>query len=328
MATATDWQPAEPDSRGGISVASVWTGRLARNVVDVFGDVGARWLERLPTIIDACTRQWSLRISPPLNNLSFSYVAPALQGDGRQVVLKIGVPNPELDSEIEALILYGGRGCVQLLAVDRERGALLLERLVPGTPLLELADDEEATRIAVTVMRQLWRPVDPHPALPTVARWAAGLARLRRHFDGGTGPLPSRLVEKAESLFSELLATMEDPVLLHGDLHHGNILRAERAPWLAIDPKGVMGEPAYEPGALLRTVRPGLLSGPHPQEVMARRADILAAELNLDRERLLSWGLAQAVLSAWWSIEDHGGGWEQAMRCAELIDAVMRRTPC
>jgi streptomycin 6-kinase len=324
MATKNDWQPGVPRNVDAKPATSRWPGRLARNVTDVFGDAGARWLERLPALIDACARQWSLAVGPPLENLSYNYIAPAVRADGRQVMLKIGVPNPELASEIEALILYGGRGSVQLLAVDRERGTLLLERLLPGTPLLELADDHEATRIAAGVMRQLWRPVDQTPALPTLARWTGGLARIRRHFNGGTGPLPQRLVIKAERLHRELLATMEDSVLLHGDLHHENILRAERAPWLAIDPKGVIGEPTYEPAPFVLSVRSELLNGPRPQEVMRRRVDVLVAELNLDRERLLAWVLVQAILSAWWSIEDHGSGWEQAIRCAELMEAVGR----
>jgi streptomycin 6-kinase len=299
-------------------------GRLARNAIDLFGDIGIRWLGQLPAIVDACAQQWSLSVGAPIENLAYNYIAPAVGADGCKAMLKIGVPNPELESEIEALTLYDGGGSVRLLAADRGRGALLLERLVPGTQLLALADDEEATRVAAEVMRRLWRPVDAVPTLPTVARWAAGLGRMRRHFDGGTGPLPARLVERAEALFAELLATMESPVLLHGDLHHGNILRAEREPWLAIDPKGVIGEPAYEPGALLRNMRPELRGGPRPREIMARRVEILAEELGLDRERLLAWGLAQAVLSAWWSIEDHGGGGEESIRCAELMAEVLR----
>jgi streptomycin 6-kinase len=304
--------------------ADALPGHLACNAVDLFGEAGARWLERLPAIIGTCARQWSLSVGPPVESLSYNYLAPAVQADGRRVMLKIGVPNPELESEIKALIHFAGRGSVQLLAVDHQRGALLLERLEPGTSLLEVADDEQATCIAAGVMQHLWHPVEPHPAFPTVTRWAAGLERMRRRFDGGTGPLSARLVDKAEQLFAELLVSMDDPVLLHGDLHHANVLRAEREPWLAIDPKGVIGEPAYEPGAWLRNLRPALLAGSRAHEVMARHVDILAAELGLDRGRLLAWGLAQAVLSAWWNIEDHGAGWEGAMHCAKLMEQVMR----
>ncbi len=285
------------------------------------------WLGSLPDIIAECERAWLLTAMPPLDNLSYNYIAPAIRADGSDVILKVGVPNPELTTEIEALLRFDGRGCARLLAFDRDRGALLLERLRPGEPVAKLADDEQATRIAARIMRQLWRPAPPNHPFPTIARWAAGLDRMRHRFDGGTGPLPKPLVEKAEQLFAELLDSMQQPVLLHGDLHHWNILSAERQPWLAIDPKGVVGEPAYEVGALLRNMAPHLLAQTnrrsHLRRIVARRVDILADELGFDRERLLGWGLAQAILSAWWSIEDHGQGWEWAVHCAKLTDEVM-----
>ena len=150
-------------------------------------------------------------------------------------------------------------------------------------------------------------------------QWAQGLCRLRDRFEGGPGPFPAPLVDAAEGLFTELLASMAAPVLLHGDLHHANILAAERRPWLALDPKGVIGEAAYEVGAWLRNPWPGLLAEPHPGRILARRVDQCADELGFDRARLVGWGLAQAVLSAWWRLEDHGYGWEWGIACAELL---------
>ena len=181
--------------------------------------------------------------------------------------------------------------------------------------MAELADDDEATRIATRVMRALWRPVPVEHSFPTVARWAAGLQRLRTRFNGTTGPLPQKLVETAEALFAELLTSMDSPVVLHGDLHHWNILSAEREPWLALDPKGLVGEPAYEVGAWLRNQWVGPARS-------ARRIAIMAEELSVDRQRLVGWGVAQAVLSAWWSIEDHGHGWEEAIACAEMLAEI------
>jgi streptomycin 6-kinase len=299
------------------------TSRLASNVVDVFGDVGVAWLEHLPSIIAECEQRWALTAMPPLEGASYNYVAPALRADGTEVMLKLGVPSPGLATEVEALLLYEGRGSVKLLDVDRDQGALLLERLRPGVSLWSVSDDEEATRIAAQVMRQLWRAVPPDHPFPTVNRWAAGLARMRRHLDGATGPLPRALVEKAERLFEELLDSMEDAVLLHGDLHQANILSAQRQPWLAVDPKGIVGEPAYEVGALLRNISARQLEQQQPSRMVARKADILADELGFERARILGWGLAQAVLAAWWCIEDHGEGWEGLIRCAELMDEAM-----
>jgi streptomycin 6-kinase len=297
--------------------------RFVDTIVALYGEDGERWLAGLPDLVAWCEQRWSLRAGKPLANLSYNYIAPAPRADGAEVMLKIGVPNPELTSEIEALRRYDGRGCARLLAVDHKRGALLLERLLPGTTLLEVEDDEAETRIAAGIMGQLWRPLPAEHPFPTVHRWARGLERLRARFDGGTGPLPGDLVAKAEGLFVELLASMDGMVLLHGDLHQENILRARRAPWLAIDPKGLAGEPAYEVGALLRNMSPELLAEPQPSRTVARRVDILVEALGFERQRLLGWGLAQAILAAWWCIEDTTPGWEQFIRCAELMDEVI-----
>ena len=148
------------------------------------------------------------------------------------------------------------------------------------------------------------------------------MASIPDHFGGGSGPFPDPLVAQAEQLFAELIATMAEPVLLHGDLHHENILDAGDGRWLAIDPKGLIGEPAYEVGALLRNPLPRLLAAPSPGRILARRIAQLAEELALGRTRLRDWALAQAVLSAWWSYEDHGHGWEPAIALAEILVAL------
>src|SRR5262249_34292324 len=151
-----------------------------------------------------------------------------------------------------ALRLFDGHGMAELLAWDDDDEVMLLEALQPGTLLKTIADDTAATSIAAAVMRQFWRPVPAQHPFPTVADWGRGFTRLRKYYGGGHGPFPLRLLEEAERLFAELSASMAEPVLLHGDLHHDNILAAQRQPWLAIDPKGLIGEPAYETGALLR----------------------------------------------------------------------------
>ena len=295
---------------------------FARTIAEVYGAAGAEWLRHLPSLIADCAGRWSLIVQPPFEPLSYNYVAPAVQAGGRHVVLKLGGPNPELLTEIEALRLFDGQGIVRLLDADPDRGILLLERLQPGTPLSNLTDDERATSIAAGVMRQLWRPIPSQHPFPTVAKWAAGLKRLRQHFDGACGPFPAVLVERAEGLFEELIPSMAEPMLLHGDLHHDNILTATRQPWLALDPKGLGGEPAYEVGALLRNPMPRLLSEPEPGRILARRADQLAQELGFERSRLVGWGTAQAVLAGWWSYEDHGHGWQPWVACAELFAAL------
>lgn len=299
---------------------------FSRRILSLHGTAGAEWLNRLPVTLNRCIARWSLKLEPPFSQLSYSYVAPALRIDGTKVVLKLCIPNYELSTEIEALRLMQGSGAVRLLDDELEDGALLLERLEPGTPLSTICDtdDEKATSLASSVMRRLWRSVTPAHSFPSVSDWGEGFPRLREHFGrDGKCPFPKALVDEAEALFVELSGSMQERVLLHGDLHHGNILAAEREPWLAIDPKGVLGEPAYEAGALLRNPFPELLRWHGLRRIQGRRVDQLAEELSLDKARLRGWGITQAVLAAWWSFEDNENDWENWIACAESMRAVL-----
>ncbi len=300
---------------------SVIPDRLAETVIAVHGAAGVAWLAALPALIDEYQRRWSITAGPPFPELTYNYVAPVTHADGTAVVLKCGVPHPELAAEIDALRLYDGRGAVRLLDADTGRGVLLLERLEPGTMLAEIAGDVEATAVAAGVMRELWRPPPAVDGFPTLDRWFAAYARLRARYHGGSGPLPATLLDRAEAILAELNGSAAAPVLLHGDLHHFNILAARRAPWLAIDPKGVIGDPAYEVAPFLCNPRPRLLAMPRPDRILARRVAQLAEALGLDRARVHGWGLAHAVLSACWSIED-GQDWRYAIGCAELLTVI------
>lgn len=212
------------------------TPQFIERITKTFGMEGAAWLDRLPLMLSEYADRWSLRVSEPYSNLSYNYITRALCDNGTEVVLKAGVPRSELCTEIEALTLYDGKGCVRLLKSDSETGILLLEQLNPGNTLTSMANeanDEKATSIAAKVMRELWKPVPAEHEFPSVNDWAEGMQRMRSYFGGGAGPFPVRLVEEAETLFSELLGSMHDLVVLHGDLHHDNILYAEDREWLA-----------------------------------------------------------------------------------------------
>jgi streptomycin 6-kinase len=298
---------------------------FAQRMRAIHGAAGDLWLAQLPVLLDRCCRRWNLTLEAPYESLSYNYAVRVLCSDDRRGVLKIGIPNAELLTEIEALTLYEGRGCARLLAVDPAIGALLLERLTPGIMLASEEDDEKATRIAADVMQQLWRPLPAVHSFPTVARWARGLERLRATFGGGTGPFPHRLVEAAEDLFGELLPSSQQPVLLHGDLHHYNILAAERRPWLAIDPKGLSGEPLYETGAWLRNPMPQVATWPDLRRLLAQRIAILAECLEADRGRIQVWAIAQAVLSSWWSYEDEGAVGKESLQVAEALLTLYER---
>jgi streptomycin 6-kinase len=257
--------------------------------------------------------------------LSYNFVAYVTQVDGAAAVLKIGVPNPELMTEIEALRAYQGKPIVELLEADRQLGALLLKRVIPGTPLSKLDDDEEATAIGAQLIGHLPAPAPTEHQFPTVARWAQAFDRLRVRFDGKTGPLPARMVEKAERLFEELEASSPVRRLLHGDLHHDNILCNGKESWVAIDPKGVIGDPAYEAARFQHNPIPGFLGMDDLEEAVKRRVEIIASILQEDRSRLLAWAFFDAMLSTCWCIEEDALDWRDGLLRAEVLDGALTR---
>lgn len=300
---------------------------FARTIRAVHGAAGVAWLDQLPALMAEMAQRWHVQVGPPFA-LSYNFVAPGVRDDGLPVVLKLGIPSPLLEREIAALRIYAGRGAVRLLEAEPARGCLLLERLRPGSLLADLGDDERATGIAAGVMEQLWRPLPGRHPFPDVVEWSSSLRRLRQNFAGGTGPLPARWVATAERLFSELIASSGEPVLIHADLHHFNILAADETAgcgtWLALDPHGVAAEREYEVGALLRNPFAQLPPLTELRTLQARRVDLLAERLGFDRQRVVGWGIAQAVLSACWDLEDHGVGWERALGYAEALAPLLK----
>ncbi|MGD8822268.1 MAG: aminoglycoside phosphotransferase family protein [Anaerolineales bacterium] len=290
-------------------------------ILQLFPESGSQWLQSLPETLEHCTKSWAISLRPPQRESTASYVISAQTDDGRPAFLKCGLPdNKEFVSEAWALRCFDGRGAVRLLQVDFERGAMLIERAVPGHPLSMFEGDDQATRMAAVLMQRLWRPAPECEALPTLEAWALGFERMRQRYQGGTGPLSAERVDRAERLYAELNASTEEPQLLHGDLHHENIVSGDREAWLAIDPKGVIGDPAFEAAALLYNPIPMVRSHSNPKAMLSRRVDLLADVLGFSRQRIRDWALAQGMLSAWWCIEDGTGDWEYWQWAAGLME--------
>lgn len=293
----------------------------ALRITAVHGAAGERWLDELPGLLAAIASRWSLALEAPFAHLSYHFVAPALGAQGARVVVKAGPPSRGLSREMAALRQFAGAGAVRLLDGDEQMGVMILEHVRPGAPLSSLNDDESVIREAVRLMQRLWRPVGPGHGYSRVVAWAEGFQRLRAHFGGGTGPFPPLLVERAERTFRQ--AAREDVcILLHGDMHPRNILAGEREPWLAIDPKGVVGDPLYDVACLINAVPP-LPDRRMVRQMMARRVDLLAELLAVPRERILRWALADAVLAAWWNYEDDVPNWEWSLTMAHILCSLM-----
>ncbi len=287
------------------------------NIRNAFGQEGKTWLENLPNLLHSAAEKWDLTLGEPLL-LSYNYVCAAQRADGTEVVLKVGVPDREFLSELTAIRYFNGDGCVRLLAADEANYMFLLERLKPGEMLTSLADDEARTLIAAEVMTRLWRPAPPDLPLIQLSEWFEKLSKPRPSFGDEFGPFPRKLVERVVSLLPELFATSSAPRLLHGDLHHFNLLSSERG-WLVIDPKGVVGPPEYECGPLLINPFPDFVYQPEAARQTARRIAILSERLGFERRKIRDWGFCHAVLSAWWNMDENGQGGEYSLACAEMI---------
>lgn len=297
--------------------------RFTETICGVHGEEGQKWLEQLGLLLQVCEHRWALDIQYDTPyTLSYNYVTPVILPGGAPAVLKLGVPGSENRTEIEALSLFAGEGMVRLLDADPVQGIMLLEKVMPGVTLDAVGQEEEQTKTVVEVMGRLRSAFSDSSRFPTVADWFEGLRRMRERFQGGTGPLPEALVGQAEAWSKKLISSIREPRLLHGDLHHGNILSAAREPWLAIDPKGVIGESEYECIAFLRNHLP---TGDE-RDALRRRVEHLVKGLDVQRERVLAWGFCHSILSASWHLEEKTVGWEDAVRQAEWFELLLQQT--
>jgi streptomycin 6-kinase len=294
---------------------------LRRNVLDGFGAGGREWLARLPGVVARLRDRWQLKLGAPLDGGSCALVLAATRRSGEPAVLKMPIPDDENRAEPDALLHYGGAGAVRLYQCDRASGAMLLERILPGAPLSAHPDRDRAIRIACALLRRLRRPPPPGHPFPLVRdlalRWADELpARQQRH----GRPLPQPLVEKAVSSARELAAVKGADVVVNRDAHLGNILESEREGWLLIDPKPLVGEPAFDGGYLLLDILP---DNPTP-EAAGRAVRKLSHGLGASQEKIAAWGLLRAVENALWTLDGGGDPSSDAAKFAALVALALR----
>jgi streptomycin 6-kinase len=276
--------------------------RLDRTVRAWEGAPGADWLAGLPSLVAGYLDRWELtpeRVVEPGGQISL--VVYVRRADGSPAVLKAGLVNAETALEHAALDHWDGRGAVRLLAVAPESGVLLLERLHGEISLRSLAE-AKAMLEAAGLLQRLWVPVAAEHPFRTVAEHAGALREKlldRRSLPAAEVARP--LIDEALELSAELLASGTEEFLLHGDFHHGNVLAGERAPWLAIGPKPLVGERAYDLAWLAHDRMETLVGSPGPQAAARRRLRGLADSLEVDRERLRGWTLFRTVEAGVWS---------------------------
>ncbi len=272
-------------------------GAFARSTVEREGEPGAVWLAELPMIVDERLGRWECVPDGEVMHGGVGVIVPVRRRAGGTAVLKVSFPHPGNVHEPDAFAAWGGRGAVLLHERDDERFAMLLERVHAST-LAEVADGDEVAAVAGRINRRLATPAPP--ALPRLRDQAGAWEKeLREDAEELTPALPRHVVDAAVATVRELGRGRPD-TLIHGDLHPRNILRADREPWLAVDPKGYAGDPAYDGGTLLKSRALTLLEAGDLGKAVHRVLDVFTEAAELDRERTRRWAQFHAVQAAFW----------------------------
>lgn len=307
---------------------------FAQSTLEREGGPGAAWLAGLPGIVDELLERWECVPDGEVLYGGVGIVVPVLRRAEGAAVLKVSFPHPGNIHEPDAFAAWGGRGAVLLHERDDPRFAMLLERVHTAT-LAEVEDGDEVVTVAAHISRRLAIPAPP--GLPRLREQAdAWEEQLRKDAQELTHTLSRYVVDAAVATVRELGRVQPD-ILIHGDLHARNILRADREPWLAVDPKGYAGDPAYDCGTLLKSRALTLLETNDLRKAAHRTLDIFAEATQLDRERVQRWSQLHAVQAAFWG-RRHGFrrarsgpqlDWLTAFAdsLAELLTRRTRRTP-
>ncbi|MGE3318042.1 MAG: aminoglycoside phosphotransferase family protein [Candidatus Berkiella sp.] len=273
------------------------------NINDIYGERGKAWLNALPLQIQQLCEKYQLRFVKPMPGLTYNFVGliESTQS-GETAILKIAPAGQTLAKEAKWLQCFK-QGVAKVYWYDEQQHAFLMEHLVPGKALKTMVgmDDVKATRIICQVIRDL--QAEQQAVLEGAFKH---LSEHIKNLDVLQGKIDTKLLSKAQGLFVELTSDRRYDVLLHGDLHHDNILSSGHA-WKAIDPHGYVGDPVFEVGPMI--YNPGGNDFPKdkkPAQIIDQRLQILAEELPFDPKRIQAWAFCMTMLSIAWTVEDHG----------------------
>jgi streptomycin 6-kinase len=284
--------------------------KLAATAVAWEGNLAREWLARLPGLVTEVAEQWDLEVGSPLEpGGNISWVAPVRRRtDGLDAVLKLQLPHPESAPEAAGLRAWAGDGAVLVFDHDPDRWALLIERCRPGHGLGSIGGSPDAVHTGAAIGARL-HAVAPPPGLPTLAvvlsSWADSVEALLER----QPPVDPGLARRALATMRDRPAAATRQTLLHGDLNPTNVLAAEREPWLAIDPKPMVGDPAYDGPRLVTQPDPCLTAD--PAATLAERLAIVVDVMGVDRDALLEWCLVGSV---------EAGAFDRAQGNDELAD--------
>lgn len=266
------------------------------NIISIYGDKGQQWLQDMPEITSKIALEYKLRDLKPVDNMTFNYVAQAYQDD-KPVILKLGLNDKAISKEAACLKAFANCGAVDVIA--NTNSMILMQRAVPGITLKEYFPDQDdmATNIFCEIVTSL------HTAKMQINHNFYNVRDLLKTLDQEIA-IPANVLTRARDLKDYLLTSTTNEVLLHGDLHHDNILSNDDE-WLVIDPKGFIGDPVFEVAAFLCNPSPELLTGNNPVDLVKKRVKICQDSLGYDEQRIKDWLYVKSVLCWAWCLEDN-----------------------
>jgi streptomycin 6-kinase len=276
--------------------------KFTQNIINIYGKQGEKWLAHLPMMIDSLADHWKLNHLVPVDNMTFHYVAKAITNNNQAVVLKISCDEKTIADERQALMYFNGDGCIQLIDYHPDYHALLLQQATPGTSLTVLypTQVDYVMDCYVDTMKKLHSKCLPKQHYYRhISDWLKAIDNLIPN-----QPCPAHLLAKAIHLKNKLLTSMTTQIFIHGDLHHDNILKNGNE-WLAIDPKGIIGEPAFEIAAFDFMYVNELANNTDIKNIFETRINLLAEKVNLDAQRIKDWVFVRLILMAAWHVEDN-----------------------
>ncbi len=290
---------------------------LKKNVTNVWGQQGKIWLEQLPAIIESLAKHWSLSKITPVKNMSYNYVALANQNLKDPVVLKISCDTQLVTDEYNALKHFNGNGAIKVIDFNKPFNALLLQQAIPGDLLKNHHTKNTAETISIYagVVSSLTKLNQPNTSPTHVSKWCKAIDRITDQ------RVDKRFIKKAKELRDFLLPSIQKEYLCHGDLHLENIINHE-SQWLCIDPKGIVGEVAFEAAAFDLIDKREWTEPETIESKIIQRINLLAETLEINQNRLLAWIFLRVIISAQWFIEDNGNPDEMLQLASKLFPLI------
>ena len=310
--------------------------RFLRYATREFGIAGEAWLEELPSILARCCAKWGLTLGQPTKEIKVNYIAYVEMENGEEAVLKVGVPHGDFSAEMEALAIYEGRGINRLIDCDKALNAMLLERLRPGKMLDSVGNVREQSEIAARILEELHAtPAPSHHALPHFMDWMRGaFADARSCTDPERARGYIEQIPRVESMMGILMEADEPQILLHGDLHHWNILSDADRGWMAIDPKGVIGASCLDVGRFINNAMGFGETAAEKREILLEAVTVFSDVLGENEERMFAGAFCDKIMGSSWGLQqkpdEHEASSQEALRVmVEMArDVDDRRLQC